>query len=81
MVATSDARLTGVVLLRHELFLESRDLFAQVDWPSVWGLDRVVLVVPQAILRELDDFKADPRRERSRPRQRAVKVLQVLMIV
>jgi predicted ribonuclease YlaK len=30
------------------------------------------------MLRELDDFKADPRKERSRRRQRAVKVLQVL---
>jgi predicted ribonuclease YlaK len=30
------------------------------------------------MLRELDEFKGDPRKERSRRRQRAVKVLQVL---
>lgn len=59
-------------------FLESRHLFSEVDWPTAWHLPHTVLVVPQAMLRELDDFKADPRRERARRRQRAMKVLQVL---
>lgn len=59
-------------------FLESQALFDQVDWHRAWGFTTVVLVIPQAALRELDAWKGDPRRERGTRRKRAIKALGVV---
>ncbi|MHB1004927.1 MAG: PIN domain-containing protein [Chloroflexota bacterium] len=53
------------------VFLHYR-FFVEVEWPEVLTCESLVLVVPPAVIRELDDFRAERRREHLRRRARAV---------
>ncbi len=71
MTASEEDRQKTWLVADTNLFLEYT-FFIDVAWNTELGHDRVVLVVPAAMIRELDAFKVDPRRERQHRRTRQV---------
>jgi hypothetical protein len=48
------------------------EMFDQVDWPAILGVDEACLVIPKTVIQELDKFKTDPSSNRRRKRARKI---------